>query len=120
MLLCGTIPINVVRIFKNLDIPLHSLLFVTNHFGITKEFNFLLAEDHINNRPIIVETLLSSMLLPETFEDLKISFDDIEKPAICMMNRSRSHRVAFYNFIRNNNLFEKIAVSQSFNVKKSN
>lgn len=120
LLSCGTIPINVVRVFKNLDIPLHSLLFVTNHFGITKEFNFLLAENHPNDRPTIVETLLSSMLLTETFEDLKISFDDIEKPAICMMNKSRSHRVAFYNFIRNNNLFEKIAVSQSFNVKKSN
>ena len=112
----GTIPINVVRTFKNLDIPLHTLLFVTNHIGLSKEFDCLLTDQHPNDRPIIIETLLSAALLPESCDDLpEIKFDQIEKAGICMMNISRSHRVAFWNFVLDNDLLDKIAVSQNFN-----
>ena len=48
----GLIPLNVVRIFSNLDIPLHALLFVTNHFGIRKEFDQLLCDQHPADRLI--------------------------------------------------------------------
>jgi hypothetical protein len=117
LLPAGTIPINVTRIFKNLDIPFHSLLFVTNHYGIGQEFDLLLKDQHELDRPTIIETLLSPLLLPEHVNDLPpVLFDEIEKPGLCMMGKSRSHRVAFYNFLRNNNLFDKIAVSQHFNV----
>ena len=112
----GTIPINVIRSFKNLDIPLHTLLFVTNHIGISKEFDCLLTDQHPKDHPIIIETLLSQLLLSESYDDLpEIRFDQIEKAGVCMMNQSRSHRVAFYNFVLDNNLLDKIAVSQHFN-----
>lgn len=112
----GTIPINVIRIFKNLDIPLHALLFVTNHFGIKKEFDCLLKNQHALDRPLIIETLLSPILISESYKkEDEISFDEIEKAAICMMAKQRSHRVAFYNFLIENELLNKIAVSQHFN-----
>jgi hypothetical protein len=118
LLPCGRIPINIVRIFYNLDIPFHSILFVTNHFGIQKEFDLLLQNHHVKDRPLIIETLLSSILFGHQLEkdfgiDLRI--DQIEKQAICMMNHQRSHRVALYNFILDNKLLDKIAVSQHFN-----
>jgi len=112
----GTIPINVVRTFKNLNISLQALLFVTNHIGLSKEFDCLLKDQHPNDRPMIVETLLSGLLLPEPSDDLpEIKFDQIERAGICMMNQARSHRIAFYNFVLDNDLLDKIAVSQHFN-----
>lgn len=118
LLPAGIIPINVTRIFKNLDIPFHSLIFVTNHYGISREFDLLLKDQCINDRPTVIETLLSRLLLSDDDYDklLLPSFDQVEKPGICMMSKSRSHRVAFYNFLRNNKFFDKIAVSQHFNV----
>jgi hypothetical protein len=116
LLPCGMIPINVVRIFDNLDIPLHALLFVTNHFGIRREFDLLVKDRHLKDRPVVIETLLSPMLLNEQYAPIKeISLDKIEKAAVCMMSRQRSHRVAFYNFLLDHDLFEKVAVSQHFN-----
>ena len=116
LLPCGTIPINVTRIFKNLDIPIHAILFVTNHFGIKKEFDYLLKDHHFKDRPTIIETLLSPILFPSEIQETnnEISFDAIEKSAICMMSKKRSHRVAFYNFLTNNNLLDKVAISQNF------
>lgn len=114
----GMIPINVVRIFKNLDIPLHALLFVTNHFGIRSEFENLVKDHHPLDRPKVVETLLSPTLLSESqYQLCEPAFDDIERSAICMMNKSRSHRLALFNFFLDNDLQEKIAISQNFNVK---
>jgi hypothetical protein len=118
LLPAGLIPINVTRIFKNLDIPFCSLIFVTNHYGIGREFDFLLKDYHELDRPTVIETLLSPALLSDRDNHKlpQISFNEIEKPGLCMMNKERSHRVAFYNFLRNNKLFDKIAVSQHFNV----
>lgn len=122
LLPAGIIPINITRIFKNLDIPLHSLIFVTNHHGIGREFDLLLKDQHELDRPTVIETLLSPILLVDNNNDIlpQITFDEIEKPGLCMMRKSRSHRVAFYNFLRNNRLFDKIATSQQFNDKKFN
>lgn len=117
LLPCGLIPINIVRTFKNLDIPLHALLFVTNHIGISKEFDYLLNNQHPNDRPTIIQTLLTPLLLPEKISDIELlPFDEVEKSAVCLMGRARSHRIAFYNFIIKHNLFDKIAVSQNFYV----
>ena len=116
LLPCGIIPINIVRIFDNLDIPLHALLFVTNHFGIRREFDLLVKDRHLKDRPVVIETLLAPLLLDEQCTPItEISLDKIEKAAVCMMNKRRSHRVAFYNFLLDHDLFEKVAVSQHFN-----
>lgn len=112
----GLIPVNTVRIFLNLDIPLHAMLFVTNHFGISREFDQLLIDHHPADRPKVIETLLSNRLLTENLDFVQPpGFTKIEKPAVCMMRQARSHRIAFFNFLKNHNLLDKIAVSQHFN-----
>jgi len=112
----GIIPINILRVFKELDIPFHALLFVTNHFGITKEFDNLLCNHHVKDRPVIIQTLLSDMLISENYdvEDRCIDADKIVKQGLCMMSKQRSHRVFLYNFIKDQNLLDKIATSQRF------
>jgi hypothetical protein len=75
-----------------------------------------LKDQHPADRPKIVETLLSPLQLSEAAHKAEIDFDQIEKSGLCMMNQSRSHRVALYNFFIKNNLLDKIAVSQHFNV----
>lgn len=116
LLPCGTIPINSVRIFKNLDIPLHAMLFVTMHFGIKQEFDLLLRGHHPKDRPLVIETLLNpSCLNYHAQSTVDLAIDKIEKQGICMMNKQRSHRVALWNFLQDNHLIDKIAVSQHFN-----
>lgn len=111
----GLIVVNLVRMFKNKDIPLYLLLFVTNHHGIKQEFNSLLYLQHKNDMPTVVETLLSPVLLSNQFEKkLPFDFDKIEKAGLSMMGRQRSHRVALCNFINNNNLLEHIALRTNF------
>ena len=111
----GLIPINIIRIFKNLGIPLFTLLFMTNHYGIHNEFDSLLSDHDCNDRPTIIETLLSKALLTDNLQiDCNLNFDEIEKQGLCMMGIKRSHRLALANFIKNNNLLENIALQTNF------
>jgi hypothetical protein len=116
MLPVGTIPNNLIRCFKLLDIPMYLLLFVTNHFGISQEFDLLLADQHPKDRPTIVETLLSNILLLDSSYEINtnLNVNDIEKSGLCMLGAKRSHRVAILNFVKNNNLLDYIAVSAKF------
>jgi hypothetical protein len=111
----GLIVINLLRMFKNKDIPLYLLLFVTNHYGISKEFNSLLTPYHKKDRPTIIETLLSPCLLSNNFVlDNDCRIDQIEKSAISMMGQQRSHRVALCNFIADSNLLDQVALQTNF------
>jgi hypothetical protein len=115
LLPCGLIIINLVRMFKNKDIPLYLLLLVTNHYGINKEFDLLLVDHHKKDRPTIIETLLSQLLLSNNFvleDDCRI--DQIEKAAMSMIGRQRSHRVALCNFIADSNLLNQVALQTNF------
>lgn len=115
----GIIVNNLIRCFQLVDIPLYLLLFVTNHYGISHEFDLLLANHHPNDRPTVVETLLSKLFLLQS--DYKnptaLAVDQIEKPGLCMVGNQRSHRVAILNFFKNNNLLDRIAVSANFKNK---
>lgn len=116
LLPCGLSVINILRVFKDNDIPLFLLLFVTNHYGIKKEFDFLLNKHHVMDRPTVVETLLSNRIL--STKPLNMSTDlslaDIEKPGLAMMGTQRSHRVALCNFIKNNQLLPMVELSTNF------
>lgn len=107
--------INLLRMFKNKDIPLYLLLFVTNHYGINKEFDSLLTACHKKDRPTIIETLLSKLLLSNNFVlDNDCRIDLVEKAAISMMGKQRSHRVALCNFIDDSQLLNQIALTTNF------
>lgn len=112
MLPVGVIPNNLIRCFMMLDIPLYLLLFVTNHYGISKEFDQLCAHEHPNCRPTIVETLLSYRLLdPVKNNQPLLNSDKIVKPGLCMAGAKRSHRVGLINFLKSNKLLDNVAVS---------
>ena len=112
----GIVVNNLIRCFQLVDIPLYLLLMVTNHYGISREFDLLLPDHSVHDRPTVVETLLSRMLLSESgyknYTTLKI--DSIEKAGLCMVGAERSHRVALLNYLKNNNLLDRIAVSANF------
>lgn len=111
----GLLIINLVRIFKTKNIPFFTLLFITNHYGIQKEFDGLLVNHDINDRPTIIETLLSNILLSDNIKtDNNMDFDKIEKPGLCMMGAKRSHRILLANYLNNNNLLDKVALKTNF------
>ena len=110
----GTSINNLIRCFQNIDIPLYTLLFITNHYGISREFDFLLKDHHTNDRPTVVETLLSNLLLSQVADNVALNENKIQKQGLCMMGQQRSHRVAFLNFLKNKNLLDKVALSVKF------
>jgi hypothetical protein len=115
LLPCGLLIINVIRIFKEHQLPLYLLLFVTNHYGIEKEFNLLLENHDLNDRPTVIKTLLSTALLCNQFDQPIVdNFDNIEKAGLCMIGAKRSHRVAICNYLKNNNLLDKVALQTNF------
>lgn len=118
LLPCGLLPVNIIRIFKSMDIPLYLLLFVTNHIGIKKEFDALLPTQSTCDFPTVIETLLSNTLLSDyanvNIHDIDFDFDKIEKAGLCMLGQHRSHRVALCNFLRNNNLLDTVALKTNF------
>lgn len=114
----GLLPVNIIRIFKSMDIPLYLLLFVTNHIGIKKEFDALLPNQSIHDFPTVIETLLSKLLLSDYADlnthNIDFNFDKIEKAGLCMLGRKRSHRTAMCNFLKNNNLLDAVALKTNF------
>lgn len=112
---CGLVTLNLIRMFKNKDIPLYLLMFVTNHYGIRREFELLLKDQHPKDWPTIIETLLSANLLTSNLGPApELAVDKIEKSGICMMGQQRSHRVALCNFLKNNQLLSKVALKTNF------
>ena len=111
----GLLIINLVRIFQSKELPFFTLLFITNHFGIKKEFDSLLINHDVDDRPTIIETLLSRMLLTNNINtDNNTDFDKIEKPGICMMGAKRLHRILLANYLNKNNLLDKVALKTNF------
>jgi hypothetical protein len=111
----GLIVVNLIRMFQNKDIPLYLLLFVTNHIGIKQEFDSLLKTQHKNDRPTVIETLLSPLLLSNNFALTgQCNIDQVIKGGILMMGKQRSHRVAMCNFIVDSQLLDHVAMSTNF------
>jgi len=111
----GLMTLNLIRMFKSKDIPLYLLLFVTNHYGIRREFELLLKDQHPNDWPTVVESMLSLDILSKKLGPVpELTFDKIEKSGICMMGKQRSHRVALCNFLKNNQLLSTVALKTNF------
>lgn len=112
---CGLLVTNIIRMFKNKKIPFYLLLFVTNHYGIKKEFDLLLEDQDVRDRPTIIETLLSPVLLSNTIDtNFNFNFNLVEKAGLCMLGKKRSHRLALCNFLKNNNLLSNVALKTNF------
>jgi hypothetical protein len=87
-------------------------IFVTNHFGIQKDINSILKDHPIDDRPIVIETFLQKYgYNSDRVQDFQISAKDIKFPALSMMGSTRSHRYALFNWMKTNNLLDRIKVT---------
>lgn len=101
---------NLLEVIRNLDIPVFTIILVTNHFGIKKEIDEILEDQ--NNSITVIETFITkSHYSSSTVADFDISVDKIKFSALSMLGAPRSHRFALYNYFEENNLLEKIQVS---------
>ena len=107
---------NLVRVFLYLDIPLYTLLFITNHRGISKEFEFLIPKNmHEHNFPTIIDNCLTVFSNTRTGHNmctgLSVDVDSIIKHGVSMIGVQRIHRNILFNELKRNNLLNKISVS---------
>jgi len=103
---------NLIRTFNEFDIPLFTLIIITNHYGLKNEVNMLTTGNR-KFKPLVIETLLSDALLGNYNNNVNklINSNNIQYSGLCMMGQSRSHRNAMYNFINNESLINNVALS---------
>jgi hypothetical protein len=100
---------NLFTAFRNVDIPLFTMLLFTNCFGIQKEIRRLAPDD--KDRPTVIETFITNTHYSKSFDPVDLSIDQIQRAGICMMGQPRVHRHAMYNFLQKENLLEQVATS---------
>jgi hypothetical protein len=109
---------NLVKTFEELDIPLHTMIFVTNHNGIAREFKELIPKEEIEfNFPIIIDNYLTCFSVASSISSLALSvplnIDSVTKNAMCLMGCKRIHRNIVFNSIKDNDLLNSIATAYS-------
>jgi hypothetical protein len=107
---------NLIITFIHLDIPLSTVILFTNTFSNSKEIDSLLdsLNIHISDRPIIIESFCTQVHINKSYNNVDIAINDVTQNAVSMMGgTNRPHRNALYNFLSENNLLDKVAVSIS-------
>tara|TARA_B110000211_G_scaffold226068_1_gene279168 strand:- start:581 stop:1135 length:555 start_codon:yes stop_codon:yes gene_type:complete len=103
---------NIFTLFRQVDIPFFTILFITNHFGLQEEINSILNNHNDYDRPTIIETFISTLSYDSTRVNEVVSdIDCIRFPALSMIGASRSHRYSLYNYLNENNLLDQVHVS---------
>lgn len=100
---------NLFTAFRRADFPFFTILLFTNHFGIDAEIKKIVTDT--DDYPTIIESFITVPHYSNNYYDVEVDVNLIEKHAVCMMSASRSHRVALFNFLNENKLLDKIAVS---------
>ena len=94
--------INLFNVWREVDIPLSTMIYYTNNFGVSKEIEHICRYDHLKDRPMVIETFFN----PGNYDadnhpkDLDINIQSIEHHGICMLRNPRSHKFALYNHIK--------------------
>jgi len=107
---------NLIKTFIDVDISLNTIIFITNHKDIIKEFKTLVPESKWDyNLPIIIDDCIScfthASISAYKSKNIPINAKKINKHAVCMMGVQRIHRNILFNHITDKNLFNKIATS---------
>lgn len=101
---------NLINVFKNLDIPLYTLLLFTNHYGISNEIHKLATDP--NDCPTVIETFITRAHYQNTYQDLDVDPDLIEFPAVCLMaGTKRVHRYGLFRFFQDYKLLDRVLAS---------
>ena len=112
---------NIVKTFLDTDIPLSSIIVFYNGSGLLEQILPLIPKELQDQGciPTIVDLRSScwvtatsgSMVFINDFDKHRISDAPITKHAISMMGQPRIHRNILQNHIKENQLFDKIAVA---------
>lgn len=110
---------NLVRTFLHNDIPLDTLLLVTDHKGIKKEFEILIPKEmHKHNFPTIVDDCLTGFYcarLGMTVTEPNFKEDSIVRHGVSMIGVPRVHRNMLYNQLCDKKLLDAYAISYKGN-----
>ena len=111
----GLSMLNLVRTFLHNDIPLNTLLLITDHKGIKREFEILIPKEmHEHNFPTIVDDCLTALVntrIGMNQEETYFNESDIVKHGVSMMGVPRIHRNMLYNQLRQQDLLDTYAVA---------
>lgn len=112
---------NLVKIFLDTDIPLSSIIVFHNGSGLLEQILPLIPKElqDQNCVPAIIDLRSScwvtatsgTMMIVDNFDKDRISDKPITRHAISMMGQPRIHRNILQNHIKENKLFDKIAVA---------
>ena len=100
---------NLFTAFKQVDIPLFTMLLFTNHFGIQREVDELAPDT--NDKPTVIETFITKTHYTNNYRPILLNQDQIQRPGLCMMSQGRVHRHAMYHFLEKENLLPVVATS---------
>ena len=107
--------LNLYNFFSVIDemyVPHFVFIICTNHFGISKEIEEINKNHDPDDKPIVVETFLTrTHYCSEVVKDIPINIESIQIPALSMMGAPRSQRFALYNYIKQNDLTDRIEIS---------
>jgi len=108
----GLAMFNFTRTCLNEDIPMHTVIIVTNHIGLKKELKLLLP-DH-SGQPTIIDKCFTAFKNIRSGINLP-KFDhhvhQITKHGISMMGLPRAHRHILFRQLKERHLLNKYAVS---------
>jgi hypothetical protein len=112
----GLTTFNLVRTFQEVDISLSRLIIGSNRTGYLEEFKQLIPKElHQWELPIVFDQCLSAFnnnsLDNFKFSDIAVNSNKIKTNMLSMMRCQRLHRNTLYNFIKDNNLFNSIAIA---------
>ena len=106
---------NLIRTFLHNNIPLNTMVLLTNHFGIKKELEILIPKEmHKHNFPTIIDDciMVANMVrLGLNQEECSIDTSAIENHGVAMLGAPRIHRNMLYNQLIKKNLLDTYAVS---------
>ena len=112
---------NIVKTFLDTDIPLSSIIVFYNGSGLLEQILPLIPKElqEQNCVPTIIDNRSSCWItaisngnaIIDKFDKHRTSDTPITKHAISMMGRPRVHRNILQNHIKENQLFDKIAVA---------
>ena len=107
--------LNLVRTFLHNDIPLNTLILLTNHFGIKRELEILIPKEmHEHNFPTIIDDCILVANMPRlglNQEECNVDEVSIENHGISMLGEARIHRNMLLYQLLERNLLDTYAVS---------
>ena len=106
---------NLVRTCLHEDISMNTLIIVTNHIGLHKEFKILIPEHmHEHNFPTIIDQCFTGLRNTRTgLNQSKVenNVSDITKHGVSMMGVARIHRNILFNLMKEHDMLDDYAVS---------